>query len=70
VDILGTSPQWRRRGLAAILMSRALAAYSATGLTTARVQVGSSNTQAVALYTRLGFSVAGPGYALLFAPIS
>jgi ribosomal protein S18 acetylase RimI-like enzyme len=69
VHILGTRPQWRRRGLAAILISHALAAYQKAGLTTARVQVCSSNTRAVALYTGLGFSASGPGYALLFAPI-
>jgi ribosomal protein S18 acetylase RimI-like enzyme len=70
VHILGTRPPWRGRGLGASLISRALTAYQQAGLTTARVQVCSSNTRAVGLYTKLGFSPSGPGYALLFGQVA
>jgi mycothiol synthase len=70
VHILGTRPPWRGRGLGAALISRALAAYQEAGLTAARVQVCSSNTRAVGLYSKLGFSNSGPGYALLFGQVA
>ncbi|WP_435587891.1 GNAT family N-acetyltransferase [Micromonospora aurantiaca (nom. illeg.)] len=56
VSLLETVPQARRRGLAAAVV-RALAAWGAAeGATHAFLQVEQSNTGAVALYRRLGFT--------------
>jgi ribosomal protein S18 acetylase RimI-like enzyme len=66
---LGTRKPWRRRGLATILISRALAVFRQTGYAQARLQVDSSNTDAVSLYATLGFTDSGRGYAMLQAPI-
>ncbi len=66
---LGTRPSWRRRGLATTLIGHALAAYQRTGFSTARLEVDSTNTTALSLYTRLGFTPSGRGFAMLQAPI-
>ncbi|MBU8856949.1 MULTISPECIES: GNAT family N-acetyltransferase [unclassified Micromonospora] len=56
VSLLETVPQARRRGLAAAVV-RALAGWGAAeGTTGAFLQVEQSNTGAVALYRRLGFT--------------
>jgi ribosomal protein S18 acetylase RimI-like enzyme len=64
---LGTRAPWRRRGVAAALIARALAAYQVAGISTARLQVEDTNTSATRLYRRLGFTD-GRGYAILQAP--
>jgi hypothetical protein len=46
------------------------ARYRRTGYVQARLQVdSSSNTDAVSLYTELGFADSGRGYAILHAPL-
>jgi mycothiol synthase len=66
---LGTRRPWRRQGLAAAMINRALTVYQQAGLTQARLQVSDDNTGAVSLYTQLGFADSGRGYAMLQAPI-
>jgi mycothiol synthase len=66
---VGTRRQWRRHGLATIVISRTLAAYQQAGFTEARLQVCSHNTSAILLYTKLGFNTGDRGYAILQAPI-
>jgi mycothiol synthase len=66
---LGTRKPWRRRGLATALISHALAAFRVSGYATARLQVLSTNTDAVRLYTRLGFTDSGQSFAMLQAQI-
>ena len=66
---LGTRKPWRRRGVATSLISRALSSYGQAGFAQARLEVNSSNTGAVRLYTELGFTDSGRGYAMLHAPI-
>lgn len=57
------------RPLAAGLIGRALAAYRDAGLSTASVEVCSSNVRAVGLYTKLGFAASDPGYTIMYAPV-
>ena len=64
---LGTRTPWRRQGLATALIGQALAACQRAGFGTARLEVLSTNTAALALYERLGFSDSGRGYAMLQA---
>ena len=66
---LGTGERWRRRGVAAALIGRALAAYQSAGITTARLQVESTNADATRLYSRLDFTDGGLGYAIRQAPV-
>jgi ribosomal protein S18 acetylase RimI-like enzyme len=66
---LGTRKPWRRRGAATALISHALTSYRDSGFGRARLQVNSSNTDAVSLYTKLGFSDGERSYAMLQAPI-
>jgi mycothiol synthase len=66
---LGTRKPWRRHGVATTLISRAFTAYRQIGFALARLQVDSGNTGAVNLYTGLGFTDSGRGYARLNAPI-
>jgi mycothiol synthase len=66
---LGTGEAWRRRGVAAALIGRALAAFQSAGITTARLLVESTNADATRLYSRLGFTDGGLGYAILHAPV-
>jgi mycothiol synthase len=62
---LGTRKPWRRQGLATALISRALAAFQRIGFSAARLEVDSTNSAALALYGRLGFTDSGRGYAML-----
>lgn len=55
----GVVPAWRRRGLAAALVTRALAALRADGAAQCLLAVGTDNPGAEALYRRLGFRDAG-----------
>ena len=66
---LGTRKPWRRHGLATTVISRALTAYRHTGYAQARLAVNSTNTDALSLYTQLGFTDSGRGYSMLHAPI-
>jgi mycothiol synthase len=66
---LGTRKQWRRRGVATTMIGHAFASYQRSGLARARLEVNSGNTAAVSLYTALGFTDSGRGYAMLHAPI-
>jgi mycothiol synthase len=66
---LGTRQPWRRHGVATTLISRAFTAYRQAGYAQARLHVDSGNAAAVRLYTGLGFTDSGRGYAMLHAPI-
>ncbi len=58
VNVVGTRPVWRGRGLASALLSDVLAAGRAGGKSSARLNVDASNpTGAVAIYQRIGFDV-------------
>jgi len=58
VDLVGTRPAWRGRGLASALLVDVLAACGAAGASSALLNVDASNpTGAVAIYERAGFSV-------------
>ncbi|MFB9238860.1 GNAT family N-acetyltransferase [Plantactinospora siamensis] len=69
LECLGTRPQWRRLGLASALIGQALAAYRLAGFARARLQVNTTNTDAVNLYRKLGFIPSGRGYSILQAPL-
>jgi len=64
VNTLAVAPGARRQGLGSILMRFAMADAVAGGATRATLEVRESNTAAIALYQRLGFSIAArrPGY--------
>lgn len=56
IESLGTLREWRGRGVASALISRALQAFAADGLTHASIGVDSANpTGAARLYAALGF---------------
>jgi mycothiol synthase len=58
VNLVGTRPAWRGRGLASALLADVLAAGRAAGRSSARLNVDASNpTGAVAIYERAGFGV-------------
>ncbi len=61
---LGTHPDWRRRGVAALLLRHAAAAARSAGLVRIRLEVRADNRAAIALYTRHGYAIAGalPSY--------
>jgi mycothiol synthase len=69
LDCLATCHPWRRRGLATSLIAHALAAYRRAGFGRARLQVRSTNPDAVRLYAALGFADSGRGYALLYGSL-
>ena len=52
---VGVSDAWRRRGLAAALLTRALKVVQTRGAEIARLHTLNENTPAQALYARLGF---------------
>jgi hypothetical protein len=67
---------WRPAGLADVADIAALfrrielvAAYQSAGITTARLQVESTNADATRLYGRPGFTDGGLGYSILQAPV-
>jgi mycothiol synthase len=68
VHCLGIRSSWRRRGLATTLIAHALQAYRVIGYSTARLQVLDTNTGAVRLYGKLGFTDSGRGFAMLQTP--
>ena len=61
---LGTHPDWRRQGVAALLLERAAAAAASAGLVRIRLEVRDDNRAAIALYARHGYVIAGalPSY--------
>ena len=53
---IGVRRPWRRKGVASALMARALQAYREAGITTAALDVDSTNPSgAVGVYERMGF---------------
>lgn len=52
-------PKWRKRGIAAYLISQGLTYLQAHGLEQAQLEVRASNPSALNLYQRLGFRVSG-----------
>ena len=59
VKRLWTDPAFRGRGIASDLVSAALAHAEKNGVSTVRLSVWQWRTGAIALYERLGFTVAG-----------
>ena len=64
INTLAVSPRFRRQGLATFLLREVMAAAAQEGARRATLEVRESNTAALQLYTRLGFSVSArrPGY--------
>lgn len=59
ITLLGIDPQYRRRGLGRWLLVQLLRSAGDRGLTHATLEVRKSNAVALALYSALGFRVAG-----------
>jgi len=59
IDLVGVLPEWRRRGVAAALLSGLLAEERVRGLAEARLELAELNAAAQALYAQLGFVVVG-----------
>jgi len=61
---LGTHPDWRRQGVAAVLLRQAAAAAASAGLARIRLEVRTDNEAAIALYARHGYLIVGtlPAY--------
>lgn len=57
INTLAVSPPARRTGLATTLLERVMAEAAAAGARKATLEVRASNSAAVALYARLGFTV-------------
>ncbi len=56
IEVLGTRPEWRRRGLASAVIAESMRRFAAAGLDHAALDVDSANTTgALGLYERLGF---------------
>lgn len=64
INTLAVSPASRRRGLATLLLSEIMAEARREGARQATLEVRASNTAAIELYMRLGFTVSArrPGY--------
>lgn len=65
LECLGTRQAWRRRGLASVLITRALGECRAQAFFRARLQVDSTNPAAIELYAKLQFTDTGHGYSVL-----
>ncbi len=59
IQNLATLPAMRRRGIAARLLEHAIARSRKSGLTSIWLEVRDSNTPAIELYKRFGFSACG-----------
>lgn len=59
ITLLGIHPDYRRVGLGELLLSELLAAASAWPLERATLEVRVSNSAAIALYEKFGFTIAG-----------
>jgi len=68
LDCLGTAAPWRRRGVGAAIVTRALAAHREAGYRRVRLNVRGDNDDAVRLYDRLGFVHSGREYAVCVRP--
>lgn len=55
IQNLGVVPAYRRRGLAAALLAKAMAGFAAAGLADVYLEVTAENTPAIKLYEKLGF---------------
>jgi len=64
INTLAVSPRDRRRGLATFLLTAVMAEAKRDGVRRATLEVRESNTAALQLYARLGFTVSArrPGY--------
>ena len=64
IQNVATAPAFRRRGVAARLLTQLLRQAAVAGFESAWLEVRSSNLGAIALYERFGFSAAGrrPNY--------
>jgi ribosomal-protein-alanine N-acetyltransferase len=64
INTLAVSPAHRRRGLATLLLTEIMAEAAREGARRATLEVRASNTAALELYARLGFTVSArrPGY--------
>jgi ribosomal protein S18 acetylase RimI-like enzyme len=56
VTSVSVLPEWRCRGLASSLMARSIDAMRRLGFTVIELEVERSNMEAVALYTKYGFT--------------
>lgn len=59
IQNLATLPAMRRRGIAARLLAHVIARGRLSGLTSAWLEVRASNSPAITLYERFGFSICG-----------
>ncbi|MBW2689997.1 MAG: ribosomal protein S18-alanine N-acetyltransferase [Deltaproteobacteria bacterium] len=59
IQNLATLPAMRRRGIAVRLLEHAIARSRTTGLASIWLEVRDSNTAAISLYNRFGFSACG-----------
>jgi ribosomal-protein-alanine N-acetyltransferase len=59
INTIAVAPPYRRRGLGTLLMRHILTEVADEGITRATLEVRRSNTAALQLYERLGFSYAG-----------
>jgi ribosomal-protein-alanine N-acetyltransferase len=66
---VSVAPRWRRRGLARLLVSLALARGGRAGARRAFLEVRASNAAAMALYEALGFREAGRRKGYYGAPL-
>jgi ribosomal protein S18 acetylase RimI-like enzyme len=57
VDALATSPEFRRRGVARVLLDEATGVAAAAGLTSVALDTAATNSAAQALYEAAGFEV-------------
>ena len=64
INTLAVDTRYRRTGLATTLLRRVFAELAGEGVTAATLEVRRSNSAALALYDRLGFSIEGfrPAY--------
>lgn len=64
INTLAVSPAHRRRGLATLLLTEIMAEAAREGARRATLEVRASNTAALELYARFGFTVSArrPGY--------
>ena len=59
IQNVGVHPDFRRQGVAKMLLHRALEDGAISGATSAQLEVRASNVAAQSLYTSIGFTVAG-----------
>lgn len=59
INNVGVLPEYRRNGIAAKLLSELVSYSKKNGISTITLEVRSSNTNAIALYKKQGFSLVG-----------